>query len=719
VSYDARSLATLLPAILRIRDAELAAGTEGLLTPAEQTELQGLEASVGSLDLAHQERLQVLRDRRLRGPLAALLAVIAEQVAVLESDLEQLYDDQFIETCAEWVVPYIGDLIGYRSLHEIPGGAVSSRAEVAHTIAFRRRKGTVVMLEQLARDVTGWDATAVEFFERLAATQYMNHRRLHITAPDLRRSESLELVGSAFDRIPRSVEVRRIASGRGRHNIPNVGIYLWRLKAYTLRQSPAVQVSGRRYRFSPLGHDIALIGYRPPQGDVFTQLSEPIDVPSPISRREFARSLSDDDPSRRRLYYGDRGSILVTVNDVPVGSSSISVCNLEDDGAGWAQDADPTRCIIDPRHGRLLLPLSEAPDSRVEVSFRYAFASEMGGGEYPRKQTFDPGPPPVKVPDHKSTIGEALNALQGSGIVEITNSGRYVEHPHVTVATDASIEIRAADGCRPTLVLDGEMSVTGGADSEVRLNGLLIAGHRLRVPQNGANQLARLFLRHCTLVPGWSLNPDGTPQHPDQASVIVDLPDVRVTLERCIVGAVLAVPESRFWITDCLVDATDRTAVAFAAPDGLGPGGQLEVVGSTVIGKVRTELLHLASDTIFFAERATGDPWPAPVLATRRQQGCVRFSFVPLGSLVPRRYQCQPADAAMHIAPCFVSLRYGSAAYGQLSLSTPAAILRGASDENEMGAFHHVHAAQREINIRVRLEEYLRVGVEAGVIYAT
>ena len=30
-----------------------------------------------------------------------------------------MYDDQFIETCAEWLAPYIGDLIGYRTLHGV------------------------------------------------------------------------------------------------------------------------------------------------------------------------------------------------------------------------------------------------------------------------------------------------------------------------------------------------------------------------------------------------------------------------------------------------------------------------------------------------------------------------------------------------------------------------------------------------------------------------
>ena len=58
-----------------------------------------------------------IRDEEHAGALKALIGVLAEQAAVLEESLAQLYDDQFIETCAPWVVPYIGDLIGYRPLH--------------------------------------------------------------------------------------------------------------------------------------------------------------------------------------------------------------------------------------------------------------------------------------------------------------------------------------------------------------------------------------------------------------------------------------------------------------------------------------------------------------------------------------------------------------------------------------------------------------------------
>ena len=123
-----------------------------------------------------------LRDAAAREPLRALVAAFAGEIAALEEDVAQLYDDQFIETCAPWVAPYIGDLVGYRPLHGVVPRVASPRAEVANTIAYRRRKGTALMLEQLAADVTGWPAHAVEFFERLATTQYMKHIRLHALA---------------------------------------------------------------------------------------------------------------------------------------------------------------------------------------------------------------------------------------------------------------------------------------------------------------------------------------------------------------------------------------------------------------------------------------------------------------------------------------------------------------------------------------------------------
>ena len=98
--------------------------------------------------------------------LKALLAVIATQVAVTQDNLEQLYADEFIETCASWAVPYIGDLVGADLIYEL-SSAVGQRAFVANMIGYRRRMGTLLDLEQVSMDVSGMPAVGVEFFKLL------------------------------------------------------------------------------------------------------------------------------------------------------------------------------------------------------------------------------------------------------------------------------------------------------------------------------------------------------------------------------------------------------------------------------------------------------------------------------------------------------------------------------------------------------------------------
>ena len=71
------------------------------------------------------------RDAEEGFPLRELVGVIAEQAAVIEENILQLLDDQFIETCADWVAPYIGGLIGHRPLYGAVARVTSPRAEVA------------------------------------------------------------------------------------------------------------------------------------------------------------------------------------------------------------------------------------------------------------------------------------------------------------------------------------------------------------------------------------------------------------------------------------------------------------------------------------------------------------------------------------------------------------------------------------------------------------
>ena len=115
--------------------------------------------------------------------------------------------------------------------------------------------------------------------------------------------------------------------------------------------------------------------------------------------------------------------------------------------------------------------------------------------------------------------------------------------------------------------------------------------------------------------------------------------------------------------------------------------------------------MELVSNCLLLAAPAAPGDTLAPVHAERRQTGCVRFTYLPFASLVPRRFRCQPesAEGESDVAPRFTSLRYGVAAYCQLARSTPDEIRTGADDESEMGAFHALFPAQRETNLQVRL----------------
>jgi hypothetical protein len=782
MSFDLEKLYALLPAVYRIRDIELAGQLGLLLSDQEEAELQDLLGQGSKLSAEEAKRRRALLEKKQRagGPLKALLSVIAEQIAVLEEDLDQLYDNQFIETCAEWVVPYIGDLVSTRGLFVFPNAPFSQRAQVANTLAYRRRKGTAAVLEQLARDVTGWDASVVEYFQLLATTQYMNHLRPqnlsvtslrhrhfaslqeHLSRDNLseaneRQWQALEYINTPFDTLARTVDVRNIESRRGKYNIPNIGIYLWRLANYAVTNAPAFKVDAHRYLFDALGKDTPLYN-RPETEDQITHLAETLNVPMPISRHVLDRYLD--------TYYGvdARGvvkSILLNVDgqDLLPGATSpphasppasqlsdlIHVCDLsdlQDSGGnviGWAH-TPPDSIAIDPILGRIAFPDNVTP-ATVHVTYHYGFSAEMGGGEYGRAGTFTSGLQPViEVPSGEATsIQGALVQLSASGgvveVAKVKHNEYHIETPVIHVAARKQIELRAADEHRPVLVLTGDLLIAGGDEAEVTLNGLLISGGSLRVPLQGnntENQLRRLRLRHCTLLPGPSPAIQGVPAQPAAPRLIIEAPNVIIEIDRCILGAIRASDGAQVHITNSIVDAGEETAIAYMAPreavsppaeaEALPlPGAPLHVENSTIIGQVHTVIMELASNTIFFARLKAFDAWPAPVLATRLQQGCVRFSYVPPGAQVPRPYHCQPTniDEAARVRPVFTSLRYGDAGYGQLSQHCAVEIRQGADDEAEMGAFHDLYQPQREANLRARLEEYLRFGLEAGIFYAS
>jgi hypothetical protein len=251
-----------------------------------------------------------------------------------------------------------------------------------------------------------------------------------------------------------------------------------------------------------------------------------------------------------------------------------------------------------------------------------------------------------------------------------------------------------------------------------------MSGGALLVPADLSgepNGLRVLRIRHCTLLPGPSHDIGSVAGQPAAPRIVVEAVNVIVEIERSIVGPVRAVEGAQVIIKDSIVDAGGETESAYASPLVNEDGAPLEIRDSTVVGRVRTQTIE-ASNTIFLASALV--PGAAPVYAERLQEGCVRFCYVPPDSRVPRRYHCQPRKEAgpperARVRPVFTSLRYGAAAYCQLDVRCAQEIRAGADDESEMGAFHHLYQPQREANLRARLDEYLRFGLEAGIFYAS
>jgi len=170
-------------------------------------------------------------------------------------------------------------------------------------------------------------------------------------------------------------------------------------------------------------------------------------------------------------------------------------------------------------------------------------------------------------------------------------------------------------------------------------------------------------------------------------------------------------------IVDSIVDAGSPFCPAIAGTDLASAGAVLHIEDSTVIGRVWTEQMSLASNTIFQSRLGRRDPWKAAVWANRRQTGCVRFSSLPFASIVPRRYECLPPDAASEgaLLPQFISLRFGEPGYCMLSGDAPLAIWKGADNGSQMGVFQQIQETEAVTNIQIRSAEYLPANLEHGV----
>ncbi len=712
-----------------------------------------------------------VRDIAQGQPLRALLSLIDQQYGAIERDITGLYENWFIETCAEWVVPYIGDLLQVRPLYPASPGTYSQRAYVANTLNYRRCKGTAAMLEQLAFDVTGWPAHVVEFFQLLATTQFLNHLRpQNVITPDLRDAEALELLGGPFETAAHTVDVRHINDGRGRYNIPNIGIFLWRLKNYRIEAGDAraaASPTDGRYTFDPLGTGAPLFNAPQTQTDASGRTAE-INMPAPLRRSPLydelearRQAIADQQAARAPVYFGADPIFQISVGGTPVPFEQVQICDIEDISASdWRRPAStkpytpsnggpavdlPITLSADPVRGRIAFRTGVSP-AEVQVSYTYGFSGDVGAGPYDRTAYFSdaataPGPilnanrwqvgvSPDLAPDAQTrftTISDAVSAWNGQpagtdGVIALLDSRTYSENVSITVPQGSRLLLIAADW--PALRAPGapQSLILNAAGLRPHLHGNLAVNGT--APESSPNQ-GQMFIDGLLIEGNLSLAPGNlgalslshstvTPGAGLQVATGTGTADendaLQVTLYRAICGPIT------FNGKVSSLSATDSIVSAIA-----GSGATLNIESCTVFGSVNATIID-ASNSIF-----TG-----MVVAERRQAGCVRFCSLPAGSQTARRYRCQP-DLALagttdpaaqqyvedRLTPQFTSLDSGQPGYAQLSARCAVEISTGADDEAEMGVFRYLQQPQRRANLRTALAEYLRFGLEAGAIEQT
>jgi len=246
-----------------------------------------------------------------------------------------------------------------------------------------------------------------------------------------RNGDVLDRVDGPFDELAHTVSVGRPTSTRTRrrHNIPSVGLFVWRLQPFSITQAPAscIDRARNRYTFNILGNDTPLIT-RPIAEPEPTHIADEMNVPAFIRRRAFDERTPD--------YYGSSRSLFIwrDAQRHPVRLEHIVPADL----SAWAYRPRGDQVAVDPVLGRIAFSARSAPESGVWVSYSYGFSDRLGGGEYERPVIPAGDRPVYRVGpgegQHRKLMeavaqwqGEKKDPTKRDAVIEITDSGVYEE----------------------------------------------------------------------------------------------------------------------------------------------------------------------------------------------------------------------------------------------------------------------------------------------------
>ena len=641
--------------------------------------------------------------------LRALVEVLAKQAAILRRSHDRLWDDQFIDLCEDWAVPYLGDLVGTRLVSAL--NLRGRRVDVAKTIYYRRRKGTLAVLEELIGDMTGWEGTVVENFRRLGRAR---HRldpqpaplagRFSSTPPggwaDMRQPRAAELTGSPFDEFHYTPDVRRHRGVQGRYNIPKLSFHLYRLKAFRVTAVTPYNASGEAgYTFDPSGRDIPVFApHGRPTGWETWRPAREWELPRPIRCRvlnhaEYEAGTLAEDCGKYALLLKEPSALQVEERAVGPVAPELTVAG---DLLSWTAAVSDKRLVIDPERGRFLYVGESPPLEGFTVTYHYGFSAEIGAGAYDRREVEE------RPSDHIVPPGGGdVQTSELAGITQINDSASYAFVGAETSVT--SLTVQAANQQRPYLRLDNDWLLTSSIeDASLLLDGVWIGSDSpANLTLNGDYE--RVILRHVTLDPGGERCEDSAGDALPAVSLIIEGHVERLEIEASITGPIRTAGSGvveELLVRDSIIQCRETMLHAL----DLG-AGVVTLQRVTVLGSLNVHRLW-ATETLL-----TG---PADVTDT--QTGCFRFSAAPAGSRLPRPYEPQWIRDSGHL---FVSRRFGHPGFAQLSRVAPQALHRGAENGSEIGAFSGLLNPIKLDSLRAKVDEFMPFGLIPLFMYET
>ncbi len=484
--------------------------------------------------------------------LEAYMGVLDEVMAGMRDNINALYHDFFIETCDDWLIPYMADELG---VSHLAGDPWTLRADVARTVFHRRRKGTLGAIESLSHTLTGWAAHAVESRERLGWNQHLNHQRsdaggqppLTMLADmvsqvrggmaNLRDPAQLSFLHGPFDNVAHVADVRPGTVGAPRYNLPNLGVYLWRLKDYQVPVADPGFVQALAVVPASAGDASAVVrAIVHPQADPMTLFNthpyEADDDPPNISHSDsvpgpmpWARLSSDTPTGNPTAYIGvapyagvpgqpsaDAVGLVLHVPDTFPATDGwffrgANLCAWE---AGISPPLRENEIAVDPIRGRVVFGLSnlaaEATPLAAGLLISHTYGFSGPSGAQPIVRAASPNEWQEQAVVLRNISGGGSTALRDAladldtqaqpVVVEIQDSRTYTldiaavvgsgtEGGNPTLNLATSLWIRAASGQRPVIRLINPMRIrpvdvlgVGAADAIanliVRFEGLYI-----------------------------------------------------------------------------------------------------------------------------------------------------------------------------------------------------------------------------------------------------